>query len=112
MAKGEKVSEAKVEPAAAEPEEAAITDLDWDVQLTEVQRVEPDAESDDLDDLFTVTFAVDGPNANASVEVMVTDAADIEVVAVALDTLHGALVAWAGLIQRRKADLQAILSEG
>ena len=66
----DKGSEAKVEPAAADPEAAVITDLDWDVQLTKVQRVEPDAESDDLDDLFTVTFAVDGPNANASVEVM------------------------------------------
>ncbi len=63
MADGEKSSEAKVEPEAAGDDE--ITFLDWYVQLTEVQRVEPDAESDDLDDLFTVTFAVDGPNANA-----------------------------------------------
>ena len=76
MADGEKSSEAKVEPEAAGDDE--ITFLDWDVQLTEVQRVEPDAESDDLDDLFTVTFAVDGPNADASVEIMVTEAADIE----------------------------------
>ena len=107
-----KEREAKVEPAAVEPEEDAITDLDWDVQLTEVQRVEPEPESEDLDDLFTVTFAVDGPNANASVEVMVSDAADVEVVAVALDTLHGALVAWANLIARRKEQLRVIALEG
>ena len=105
--------EAKAREGAPAPEGAddELTFVDWDVQMTEVQRVEPDTESDDLDDLFTVTFSVDGPNANASVEVMVTDAADVEVVAVALDTLQGALTAWAELIQRRKAELRTILSE-
>ena len=98
----------KGEAAAAEE----ITDLDWDVRMREVQRIEPDAEDDGPEDLFSVTFAVDGPNANAEVEVMVTDVADIEVVAVALDTLHGALTAWADLIQRRKEDLRAIVAEG
>ncbi len=116
MAKGEKGSEAKVGPAAVEPEAASddeITFLDWDVRMTEVQRIEADPEDEDvIDDLFAVTFAVDGPNANAEVEIMVTDAADVEVVAVALDTLHGALVAWADLIQRRKAELRVMLSEG
>ena len=102
------VDDDKGEAAAAEE----ITDLDWDVRMREVQRIEPDAEDDGPDDLFSVTFAVDGPNANAEVEVMVTDVADIEVVAVALDTLHGALTAWADLIQRRKEDLRAVLSEG
>ena len=98
----------KGEAAAAEE----ITDLDWDVRMREVQRIEPDAEDDGPEDLFSVTFAVDGPNANAEVEVMVTDVADIEVVAVALDTLQGALTAWADLIQRRKEDLRAIVAEG
>ena len=98
----------KGEAAAAEE----ITDLDWDVRMREVQRIEPDAEDDGPEDLFSVTFAVDGPNANAEVEVMVTDVADIEVVAVALDTLQGALSAWADLIQRRKEDLRAIVAEG
>ena len=98
----------KGEGAAAEE----ITDLDWDVRMREVQRIEPDTEDDGPEDLFSVTFAVDGPNANAEVEVMVTDVADIEVVAVALDTLHGALTAWADLIQRRKEDLRAIVAEG
>ena len=98
----------KGEGAAAEE----ITDLDWDVRMREVQRIEPDAEDDGPEDLFSVTFAVDGPNANAEMEVMVTDVADIEVVAVALDTLHGALTAWADLIQRRKKDLRAIVTEG
>ena len=97
----------KGEAAAAEE----ITDLDWDVRTREVQRIEPDPEDDGPDDLFSVTFAVDGPNANAEVEVMVTDVADVEVVAVALDTLHGALSAWADLIQRRKEELRTILSE-
>ncbi|RYC29865.1 hypothetical protein D3273_21525 [Lichenibacterium minor] len=97
----------KGEAAAAEE----ITDLDWEVRMREVQRIEPDAEDDGPEDLFSVTFAVEGPNANAEVEVMVTDVADIEVVAVALDTLHGALTAWADLIQRRKEDLRTILSE-
>ena len=85
--------------------------LDWSCRMTEVQRIVPDPEDDEPDDLFTVTFAVDGPNANAEVEIMVTDAADIEVVAIALDTLHGALTAWADLIQRRKAELRAVLAE-
>ena len=111
MAKRMKGEESQTEPAVVEPEAVEITDLDWDVQMTEVQRVEPDPEDDGPDDLFTVTFAVDGPNANASVEVMVTDAADVEVVAVALDTLHGALVAWAALIRRRKEGLKAVLAE-
>ncbi len=90
---------------------AGVTDLDWDVRLSEVQRIEADPDEDDLEDDFAVTFAVDGPNATAEIEIMVADAADVEVVAVALDTLHGALVAWADLIQRRKADLRAILAE-
>ena len=107
MTKDENTSVAKDGPAAA----VEGPDLSWDVQMTEVQRIEPDPEDDGPDDLYSVTFAVDGPNANASVEVMVTDAADIEVVAVALDTLHGALVAWADLIQRRKVEMRAILSE-
>ena len=79
--------------------------------MTEVQRIEADPEDDDLDDLFSVTFAMDGPNAEGSLEIMVPDAADIEVVAVALDTLYGALVAWADLIQRRKAELRDLLAE-
>ena len=85
--------------------------LDWSCRMTEVQRIEPDPEDDEPEDLFAVTFAVDGPNANAEVEIMVVEAADIEVVAMALDTLHGALLAWADLIQRRKAELRAMLAE-
>lgn len=119
MAKRAKGEDEKVEPAAAEPTVAEpaggdeLTFLDWDVRLTEVQRVEADPKDEDvIDDLFAVTFAVDGPNAKAEVEIMVTDAADIEVVAVALDTLHGAFLAWADLIQRRRAELRAILAEG
>ena len=112
MAKGGKGSEAKAEPAAVEPEADAVTDLDWDVRMTEVQRIEPDPEEDGPNDLFSVSFSVDGPNANAEVEITVVDAADVEVVAVALDTLHGALLAWADLIQRRKEDLRAIVAEG
>ncbi len=100
---------------AAEDGAAVIVggeDLDWSSRMTEVQRIEADPDDEDvIDDLFAVPFAVDGPNASAEVEIMVTDSADIEVVAVALDTLHGALVAWADLIQRRKAELRAILSE-
>ena len=108
MTKDENTSVAKDGPAAVVEDPG----LSWDVQMTEVQRIEPDPEDDGPDDLFSVTFAVDGPNANASVEVMVTDAADIEVVAVALDTLHNALVAWADLIRRRKSELRAIVAEG
>ena len=107
MADKEKGDEATVGAAAP----VGIEGLDWSCRLTEVQRIEADPESDDLDDLFSVTFAVDGPNAEASVEIMVPDAADVEVVAVALDTLHGALVAWADLILRRKAEMWAMLPE-
>ena len=112
MAKRTKGEESKVEPAAVEPEADAVTDLDWDVRMTEVQRIEPDPEEDGLDDLFSVSFSVDGPNANAEVEIMVCDAADVEVVTVALATLHGALLAWADLIQRRKTELETIVMEG
>ncbi len=109
MSSDENSSEPKGEATTA----AKVPDLDYSVRMTEVQRIEADPEDEDvIDDLFAVTFAVDGPNANAEVEIMVTDAADVEVVAVALDTLHGALVAWADLIQRRKAELRVMLSEG
>lgn len=111
MAKRAKGKDEKVEPAVTEPV-AEDPGLDWDLRMTEVQRIEPDPEDDGPDDLFSVTFAVDGPNANAEVEIMVVDAVDIEVVAVALDTLHGALTAWADLIQRRKEELRAIVAEG
>ena len=106
------VDDAKGDEGQEAATAAEVIDLDWDCRLKEVQRIEPDPEEDDpLEDLFAVTFMVDGPNANAEIEVMVTDATDPEVVAVALDTLHGALTAWADLIQRRKADLRAILAE-
>ena len=109
MADDEKGNEAEcgTEPAGAE----GIEGLDWSCLLMGVERIIADPEDDDGEDIFAVKFEVDGPNAEAEIEITVADVADVEVVAVALDTLHVALVAWADLIQRRKADLRAILAE-
>ena len=106
MVEDDKVSEGEAKPASTDAD-----GLDWSCLLMSVERITADPEDDDLEDIFAVKFQVDGPNADAEIEITVADAADIEVVAVALDTLHGALMAWADLIQRRKADLRAILAE-
>ncbi len=90
---------------------ADIEGLDWSCLLMGVERIIADPEDDDGEDIFAVKFQVDGPNANAEMDIIVSDAADLEVVAVALDTLHGALLAWADLIQRRKVEMRAILAE-
>lgn len=100
-------AEGGTEPAGADD----IEGLDWSCLLMNVERITADPEDDDGEDIFSVKFQVDGPNANAEMDIIVAEAADVEVVALALDTLHGALTAWADLIQRRKADLRAILSE-
>ena len=78
--------------------------------VQQVQRIEPDPEDDEPEDLFEVSFALTGPNTEVQAEVMVIEAADVEVVALALDELHRALLAWADLIKSRKDEIRAILS--
>ena len=77
--------------------ESAGTDglegLDWSCLLMNVERIIADPEDDDGEDIFSVKFQVDGPNANAEVDIIVSEAADVEVVGLALDTLHSALTA-------------------
>ena len=88
------------EQAGADSE---VTDgSDWTYRLMSLERVQAD-EVDDLDDIFTATFQVDGPDANAEIEIIVSDADDeAEVVAVALDTLNRAMTAWGRLTENRR----------
>ena len=105
--------EAKGDEAEGGPAAVEIRDLDWDCRLTKMERVESDPEDEDgIEDLFALTFAVDGPNANAEVEIMVADADDVEAVAVGLATLRVALMAWADLIWRRQAEAREIMPTG
>ena len=95
---------------ATEAEAPEPTGLTWACILQQVQRIEPDPEDDEPEDLFEVSFALTGPNTEVQAEVMVIEAADVEVVALALDELHRALLAWADLIKSRKDEIRAILS--
>ncbi|MGI4763947.1 MAG: hypothetical protein ACRYGP_02595 [Janthinobacterium lividum] len=79
-----------------------IEGLDWSCLLMNVERITADPEDDDSQDIFSVKFQVDGLDANAEVDIIVSDAADAEVVAVALHTLHVAMTNWAKLIEHRR----------
>lgn len=79
--------------------------LDWSCRLMGVERIIADPEHGDSEKIFAVKFQVDGPDANAEVDVIVSDASDPEVVAVAFHTLHVALTNWAKLIENRRVDL-------
>ena len=107
MAEDEQAGDAENTQAAP----VEIRDLEWDCRLQSLERIEADPDDDDLEDLFTVTFVVDGPDANAEIEIMVADADDHDVVALALSTLQGALTAWADLIKRRREAARTELEE-
>ena len=108
MADDEKGSEAERGMEYADADD--IEGLDWSCMLMGLERFIADPEDDDGEDVFAVKFQVDGPNANAEVDIMVSGTADVNVVGIALDTLHDALVAWANLIRRRKAEMREISS--
>ncbi len=81
-----------------------ITDgSDWTCRLLSLERVEADEIEDDLQDIFTAKFQIDGPDANAEVEIIVSDFTDeAQVVAIALDTLHRAMKAWSNITENRR----------
>lgn len=89
--------------AAPGTEPSELDFIDWTCRLLSVERVEADELEDDLQDIFTVKFAVDGPDANAEVEIMVSDFEDeAHVVGIALDTLHRAMKAWGRITENRR----------
>ena len=95
------------EDLAAGPAESEAADelefVDWTCRLLSLERVEADEIEDDLEDLFTATFAVDGPDANAEVEIIVSDFEDeAHVIGIALDTLHRAMKAWGHITENRR----------
>ena len=67
-----------------------ITDgSDWSYRLLKLERIQADEIDDDGQDIFEATFQVDGPNANAEIEIIVSDYVDeANVVSIALHTLH------------------------
>ena len=82
-----------VELAAADGDE--ITFVDWTYRLLSLERVEADPEEGEDADLFSAKFQVDGPNANAEVEIIVSDFVDEAlVVSIAQHTLHLAATMW------------------
>lgn len=105
--------EAEGGEVAAEPEagdDAEIEFIDWDYRLISLDRVQADSDEDG-EDYFTAKFQVDGPNANAEVEIIVSDFRDeAHVVSIAQHTLHVALTMWGRVtsdrfIRARAADL-------
>ena len=86
------------------PKGDEITDgSDWTYRLLSLERVEADEPDDDLDDIFTAKFAVDGPDANAEVEIIVSDFVDeANVVSIALHTLHVSMREWARATEDRR----------
>ncbi len=109
MADDDKSGEAEggTEPAGADD----IEGLDWSCLLMNVERITADPEDDDSQDIFSVKFQVDGPDANAEVDIIVSDAADAEVVAVAMHTLHVAMTNWAKLLESRRMTMRVDLLE-
>ena len=83
---------------ATEPEaagDAEIEFIDWDYRLLSLERVQADGENEEDEDYFTAKFQVDGPNANAEVEIVVSDFTDeAHVVSIAQHTLHVAMTMW------------------
>ena len=110
MADGEKSDEAQGGPEPAGADE--IEGLDWSCLLMNFERITADPEDDDSQDIFSVKFQVDGPDASAEVDIIVSDAADVEVVAVALHTLHVAMTNWAKLIESRRMSMRVDLLDG
>ena len=76
---------------------------DWTYRLLSLERVEADEIEDDFQDIFTAKFQLDGPDANAEVEIIVSDYVDeANVVSIALHTLHVSLQEWARATENRR----------
>ena len=95
---GGKAKPAGAQPRAVEPEAADgedLTFLDWSYRLLKLERIQAEAEDEDGQDIFAATFQVDGPNANAEVEIIVSDFTDeAHVVSIAQHILHVAATMW------------------
>ena len=81
-----------------------VTDgSDWTCTLMNVERISADPEDDGGEDIFEVKFQVDGPNANAEVEIIVSDYVDeANVISIALHTLHVAMREWGRVTENRR----------
>lgn len=83
----------------AEPDDG----LEWTYRLISLERIYVDEVDDDGEDIFAAKFQVDGPNANAEVEITVSDFEDeAHVLGIALDTLHRAMKAWGRITENRR----------
>ena len=93
-----KAGPAVAQPKPAEPEVAdgdELTFVDWTYRMLKLERIQAEAEDEDGQDIFAATFQVDGPNANAEVEIIVSDFIDeAHVVSIAQHTLHVAATMW------------------
>ena len=86
----------------------------WTFDVQSVSRVEP--APGEIDDVvtFAVVFDVSGPDANAEVEIFVTDVPDPAlIITLAMATLHEALAAWARItLGRRIANDDGVPGQG
>jgi hypothetical protein len=73
MGRGRKAVATK-EPAGTTSD--VIRDVDWTYRLMSLERFDADPEDDDAQDIFAAKFQVDGPDANAEVEIIVSDFTD------------------------------------
>ena len=99
------------EGGAAAADEGELEFEDWTYRLLSVERIEADPGDEDTADIFMAKFQVDGPNANAEVEIIVSDHKDeAHVISIAQHTLHVAMTMWGRVtsdrfIRARAADL-------
>lgn len=76
---------------------------DWACSLMSIERVQADVTADAGEDIFTAIFQMDGLNANAEVEIVVSDFDDeAEIVSIALHTLHLAMRTWGRITENRR----------
>ncbi len=93
MADGDKGEMAAGGAEAAEGSELEFED--WTYRLLSLERVEADEIDDDGEDISTAEFQLGGPNANAEIEIAVSDHTDeAHVISIAQHTLHVAMTMW------------------
>jgi hypothetical protein len=99
MAKDVKADVKVTEPATTSEDPR---DVDWTYRLMSLERFDADPEDEDAQDIFAAKFQVDGPDANAEVEIIVSTFTDeANVISIALHTLHTAMTAWARITEDR-----------
>ena len=99
MGRRRNASAQTIEPATTTD---VIRDVDWTYRLMSLERFDADPEDEDAQDILAAKFQVDGPDANAEVEVIVSDFTDeANVISIAPHTLHTATTAWARITEDR-----------